>query len=70
MKAEELIKKERPIESLYEDIKRANENGDYRLPCPPWRYISNNTVVRLVADGFKCSYIKDSFGLEYLLIEW
>ena len=50
MKASELIKKERPIESLYEEIKFANERGEYRLPCEPWVYISNNTVTRLLAD--------------------
>ena len=70
MKAEELVKKERTIESLYKDIESANERGDYRLPCSPWTYISNDTVVRLVEDGFKCRYVKDPFGLECLIIEW
>ena len=70
MKASELIKKERTIESLYEEIKSANERGEYRMPCNPFVYISNDTVARLLADGFKCMYIKDSFGLESLIIEW
>ena len=70
MKASELIKKERTIESLYEDIKSANERGEYRLSCSPWAYISNDTVTRLLADGFKCMYVKDPFGLECLIIEW
>ena len=70
MKAEELVKKERTIESLYKDIESANERGDDRLPCSPWMYISNDTVVRLVEDGFKCRYVKDLFGLECLIIEW
>lgn len=70
MKASELVKKERPIESLYEEIKSANERGEYRLPCEPCVYISNSTVTRLLADGFKCMYIKDHFGLERLIIEW
>ena len=70
MKASELIKKERTIESLYKEIESANERGDYRLPCSPWTYISNDTVARLLADGFKCMYIKDHFGIECLIIEW
>ena len=70
MKASELIKKERTIESLYEEIKRANERGEYRMLCSPWAYISNNTVVRLVSDGFTCRYVKDLNGLECLIIEW
>ena len=70
MKASDLVKKENIIESLYEDIKSANERGEYRLPCSPWMYISNNTVARLLADGFKCMYIKDQFGIESLIIEW
>ena len=70
MKASELIKKERTIESLYKDIESANERGDYRLPCSPWTYISNDTVARLLVDGFKCMYIKDHFGIESLIIEW
>lgn len=70
MKASDLVKKERTIESLYEEIKSANERGEYRLPCPPCMHISNDTVVRLLADGFKCMYIKDSFGIESLIVEW
>ena len=70
MKASELIKKERTIESLYKEIESANERGEYRLLCPPLAYISNDTVVRLVSDGFKCSYVKDLNGLECLIIEW
>jgi len=70
MKASELIKKERTIESLYEEIKSANERGEYRLSLSPWAYISNDTVTRLLADGFKCSYVKDLNGLECLIIEW
>ena len=70
MKASELIKKERTIESLYEEIKSANERGEYRLPCNPLMYNSNDTVTRLLADGFKCMYIKDSFGIESLIVEW
>ena len=70
MKASELIKKERTIESLYKEIESANERGEYRMPCNPLMYISNDTVARLLADGFKCMYIKDSFGIESLIIEW
>ena len=70
MKAEELIKKERTIESLYKEIECANGIGEYRLMCGPCAYISNDTVVRLVEDGFKCRYVKDMFGLECLIIEW
>ena len=70
MKASELVKKENIIESLYEEIESANERGDYLLSCSPWMYISNDTVVRLVEDGFKCRYVKDMFGLECLIIEW
>ena len=70
MKASELIKKERTIESLYEEIKFANERGEYCMVCEPFVYISSNTVARLLADGFKCMYIKDHLGLERLIIEW
>ena len=70
MKASELIKKDRTIESLYKEIECANGRGEYRLMCGPCAYISNNTVTRLLADGFKCMYIKDYFGLERLIIEW
>ena len=35
MKAEDLVKKDNIIESLYEEIKRANERGEYRLSCSP-----------------------------------
>ena len=70
MKASDLVKKENIIESLYEEIKSANERPQQRVRCSPWMYISNDTVVRLVEDGFKCRYVKDPFGLECLIIEW
>ena len=70
MKASDLIKKERTIESLYKEIESANERGECRFLCSPLMYISNDTVVRLVEDGFKCRYVKDMFGLEGLIIEW
>ena len=70
MKAEHLVKKDNIIESLYEEIESANGRGECRFRCSPLMYISNDTVVRLVEDGFKCRYVKDLFGLECLIIEW
>ena len=70
MKAEDLKKKERSIESIHKEIQDANERGDYRILCHPHQYISNSTVLQLISDGFKCYYVKDYLGLEALIIEW
>ena len=52
MKASELVKKDNIIESLYDEIESANGRGECRFRCSPLMYISNDTVVRLVEDGF------------------
>jgi len=70
MKAEEVIKKEKSIDFIYKDIEAANNRGDFRIAIPPFQCISNDTILQLIADGFKCYSIKDFSGLSVLIVEW
>ena len=70
MKAEELKRKERPIEDIYKEIQLANERGDYRYIPMPFQYVSPSTIAILLNDGFKCYQGKDLSGLTNWVIEW
>jgi len=71
MKASELRVKPISIKKIYEDIKLANERGEYKWFIPHMIKVSNETQSQLISDGFKVyigdwdGYLKNAF-----IIEW
>lgn len=71
MKANELIKKSIDVDDLYQDIKGANDRGEYRLLISPFQYVSEVIIAQLLNDGFKVFKVKDlHVELEAWCIEW
>lgn len=71
MKAKDLIRKERDIKEVYENIKSANEIGQFKIFIPNWNYFSDASRLELIENGFKV-YKGDWDGImkDVLIIEW
>ena len=70
MKASDLIKVEFDIEAIYKEIESANKRGECMYFIPPFTYITDETKLALMRNGFKC-YDGD-FGvyMKGFIIEW
>lgn len=53
MKAEELVKTEKTIEEIYDQIKNQNENGYFKIFIPHFQRLSDKTRLKLSDNGFK-----------------
>lgn len=69
MKAKDLVKKPFSIEKIYEQIKTDNEHGHFKSSFPLSMYITNETKLKLISNGFKV-YEGIRFNEESLIIEW
>lgn len=71
MKANELEKKELTLKNIYEAIKNDNENGCYKHHIPHWLYVSEQTKLQLMNDGFKVyKGAWDAIMTDAIIIEW
>lgn len=70
MKASDLVKKEMTIKDLYESIQMSNEQGSFKYFIPHYMYVSENTKLKLIEDGFKVCSGSWIGGDEGLIIEW
>lgn len=71
MKANELEKKYMSLEAIYDLVKRANEEGDYRTFILPHKRVKESTIMELITNGFKVykGFYDDRFR-DALIIEW
>jgi len=71
MKANELTKKEFTLSQIYERISNGNEVGGFKIFIHHFEYVSDQTKLKLIDDGFKV-YVADWDGINknVLIIEW
>jgi hypothetical protein len=71
MKANELNKNTKAIESIYDEIEQANSRGENKTFIPHWIPVSDSDKLQLMKDGFKV-YAGDWDGImkNALIIEW
>lgn len=70
MRANELLKFSPSLEQIYNRIKEANENGEYKIFYPHFIYFSDECKLELIKQGFKVyqgEWIRGDYGL---IIEW
>jgi hypothetical protein len=71
MKASELVKQEKPIKEIYENIEFANKNGQFKTMIPHYQYVTDRTKMELINNGFKVSVGEwDAIMQNALIIEW
>lgn len=71
MKAQDLIKKSIDIEEIYRNIMEANNSGNFKIPIPHWRCVSDETKLKLIENGFKVyNGTWDGAINHCLIIEW
>ena len=71
MKSNELEKKYIPLEAIYDLVKRANDEGDYRTFILPHKRVKESTIMELITNGFKIykGNFDDRFR-DVTIIEW
>lgn len=71
MKAKSLLRKSAPIELIYEDILRADENGHFKQFVPHFIHVKDEIISQLIKDGFKVYRGDwDMQMINCLIIEW
>lgn len=72
MKANTLIKgTQHDITKIYNRIKEAHEQGEFKICIPHFQYIDDKIKLQLMDDGFKVYMGQwDGIQLEALIIEW
>jgi hypothetical protein len=71
MKATDLNKQSISLETIYEKIKFANKNMEYKTHIPHSIFVSDEIKFTLINDGFKVYQgAWDGFMINCLIIEW
>lgn len=70
MKANELTKIGIDINKIYAEIENANKRGEYKYVIAPWIYITDETKLKLMKDGFKCYEGDFDRFMNGFIIEW
>lgn len=70
MKSKEVITKEKSINEIYEQISRDSDSGWFKSFIPHFVFVSIETRMQLIQDGFKVyegEWLRGDYGL---IIEW
>ncbi len=71
MKVNTLARKPFDIKALYENIKEANERGEFKVFIPHWVHVPEYVKLELIENGYKV-HVGDWCGemINCLIIEW
>ena len=71
LKAKDLVKVDKTLEKIYDNIKQENEYGNYKIFIHANRYFSEKSKLELIENGFKV-YKGDWDGVmkDVYIIEW
>lgn len=71
MKASDLSKRYLLSDKIFDDIKKANDEGSFKIFYPHWVSIDDSTKLKLIENGFKVYTGQwDGIITDTLIIEW
>tara|TARA_R110002049_G_scaffold64570_6_gene170207 strand:- start:123 stop:335 length:213 start_codon:yes stop_codon:yes gene_type:complete len=70
MKAQSLKKVPESIENIYAQISEANANNQFKCFIPHFIYVTNETKLQLIKDGYKVYEGNWDSIITGLIIEW
>lgn len=71
MKASEIKKESKSIESIYDEINGANSSGQFKHFIPHFVYVEESTIMKLIDNGFKVHKGNwDIYLINCWIIEW